>query len=58
MTVGDSGGRAERIARRNRAIMADGGCVHCRPHRGENYRDSHREFRNGEWRPIKGKDRK
>jgi hypothetical protein len=57
------GSSASRIDKRRRlwlALEKKGGCHHCTPHGGENYRRSHKRPNKDGWGmvPIKGKDKK
>jgi hypothetical protein len=54
-----NGERAERIARQQAAILADGRCGHCSPRRGENEpRSTNMRYVDGKKVPRKGKDKK
>lgn len=50
--------RAERLTARNEAILAEGRCAHCQPHRGENQHSHDGRFIDGKFVPSKSKEKK
>jgi hypothetical protein len=58
MQYGSSESKVFKRERWFRNAELQGDCPHCKPHRGENWRRSHKRYRNALLVDIKGKDRK
>lgn len=60
MHYSNGASRIYKLERRQRIVDLSGGCSHCPPHNGENYRRSHKRRNPNGWGlvPIKGKDKK
>lgn len=50
--------KATERKRKARALEVRGRCLYCRPHRGENERDGHWRYQDGERRRRKSKEQK